>query len=64
MQDLIDALLPLGVSAFSTRNNGKPPIIIKGGFKGGKHILNGNVSSQYISSILMAAPYAENSVDL
>jgi len=64
MQDLIDALLPLGVSAFSTRNNGKPPIIIKGGFKGGKTYINGNVSSQYISSILMAAPYAENCVDL
>jgi 3-phosphoshikimate 1-carboxyvinyltransferase len=64
MQDLIDALRPLGVSAFSTRNNGKPPIIIKGGFKGGKTSINGNVSSQYISSILMAAPYAENCVDL
>ena len=64
MQNLLDALLPLGVSAFSTRNNGKPPIIIKGGFKGGKTSINGNVSSQYISSILMAAPYAENSVDL
>ena len=64
MQDLIDALQPLGVSAFSTRNNGKPPIIIKGGFKGGKTSINGNVSSQYISSILMAAPYAEKCVDL
>ncbi len=64
MQDLIDALIPLGVSAFSTRNNGKPPIIIKGGFKGGKTDIKGNVSSQYISSILMAAPYAEKCVDL
>ena len=64
MQDLIDALLPLGVSVFSTRNNGKPPIIIKGGFKGGETYINGNVSSQYISSILMAAPYAQNCVDL
>ena len=64
MQDLIDALIPLGVSAFSTRNNGKPPIIIKGGFEGGKTDIYGNVSSQYISSILMAAPYAEKCVDL
>ena len=64
MQDLIDALVPLGVSAFSTRNNGKPPIIIKGGFKGGNTYINGNISSQFISSILMAAPYAENCVDL
>jgi 3-phosphoshikimate 1-carboxyvinyltransferase len=64
MQDLIDALLPLGVSTFSTRKNGKPPIIIKGGFKGGETSINGNVSSQYISSIIMAAPYANDSVDL
>ena len=64
MQNLLDALIPLGVSAFSTRNNGKPPIIIRGGFKGGKTCINGNVSSQYVSSILMAAPYAETSVDL
>lgn len=64
MQDLLDALLPLGVSAFSTRNNGKPPIIVKGGFKGGNTNINGNVSSQFISSILMAAPYSEDAVNL
>src|SRR5664280_545338 len=64
MQDLLNALSPLGVSAFSTRNNGKPPIIVKGGFNGGETIINGNVSSQFISSILMAAPYSENPVDL
>jgi 3-phosphoshikimate 1-carboxyvinyltransferase len=64
MKDLIDALLPLGVTAISTRNNGKPPIIVKGGFKGGKTFINGNVSSQFISSIIMASPYAENPVDL
>ena len=64
MQDLLDALRPLGVSAFSTRNNGKPPIIIKSGFEGGKTSINGNVSSQFISSIIMASPYALNPVDL
>ena len=64
MQDLINALLPLGVSAISTRNNGKPPIIVKGGFNGGESFINGNVSSQFISSIIMAAPYADNPVDL
>lgn len=64
MQDLLDALQPLGVSAFSTRNNGKPPIIIKSGFEGGETSINGNVSSQFISSIIMASPYALNPVDL
>ncbi len=64
MKDLINALLPLGVNALSTRNNGKPPIIVRGGFSGGETFIKGNVSSQFISSIIMAAPYAENSVDL
>jgi 3-phosphoshikimate 1-carboxyvinyltransferase len=64
MQDLLDALLPLGVNVFSTRDNGKPPIIVKGGIDGGKSYINGNVSSQFISSIIMASPYAETPVDL
>lgn len=64
MQDLLDALSPLGVSAKSTRNNGKPPVIIEGGFNGGETSINGGVSSQFISSILMASPYAERAVDL
>jgi 3-phosphoshikimate 1-carboxyvinyltransferase len=64
MQDLLDALNGLSVTAFSTRNNGKPPICIKGGFKGGKTDIKGDVSSQFISSLLIASPYAENPVDI
>ena len=64
MQDLIQALQKLGVKLYSTRNNGKAPIIIKGGFTGGESSIKGNVSSQYISSILISAPYAENPVNL
>ncbi|AEG18322.1 3-phosphoshikimate 1-carboxyvinyltransferase [Methanobacterium paludis] len=64
MQDLLDSLKQLEVSAFSTRNNGMPPVIVKGGFKGGKTEIKGNVSSQFISSILIASPYAENAVNL
>lgn len=64
MQDLLDALSGLSVTAFSTRNNGKPPICIKGGFKGGKTDIKGDVSSQFISSLLIASPYAENPVDI
>lgn len=64
MQDLLDALSCLSVSAFSTRNNGKPPICIKGGFKGGETDIKGDVSSQFISSLLIASPYAENPVDI
>ena len=64
MQDLLDALHGLSVTAFSTRNNGKPPICIKGGFKGGKTDIRGDVSSQFISSLLIASPYARNPVDI
>ena len=45
MQDLIQALQKLGVSLYSTRNNGKAPIIIKGGLIGGESTIKGNVSS-------------------
>ncbi|MEN4006578.1 MAG: 3-phosphoshikimate 1-carboxyvinyltransferase [Methanobacteriaceae archaeon] len=64
MQDLLDALHGLSVTVFSTRNNGKAPICIKGGFKGGKTDIKGDVSSQFISSLLIASPYAENPVDI
>ena len=64
MQDLLDALEGLSIKAFSTKNNGKAPICIKGGFKGGKTDIKGNVSSQFISSLLIASPYAENPVDI
>ncbi|MEN6609983.1 MAG: 3-phosphoshikimate 1-carboxyvinyltransferase, partial [Methanoregulaceae archaeon] len=43
---------------------GCPPIRIDGRFNGGKIAIPGDVSSQFISSILLAAPYAEWEVDL
>jgi 3-phosphoshikimate 1-carboxyvinyltransferase len=64
MQDLLDSLHNLGVRAYSTRNNGLPPIVVKHGFKGGKTSIKGNVSSQYLSSLLISAPYAEDTVEV
>lgn len=64
MQDLIDALSNLGVDIVSSQSNGTPPIIVKGGFDGGQTDINGSVSSQFISSIIMAAPYSKNPVTL
>ena len=64
MQDLLDSLNMLGVKAYSTRRNGLPPMVITSGFPGGKGEIKGDVSSQYISSILLSAPYAQNPVDL
>ncbi|HIH61272.1 MAG TPA: 3-phosphoshikimate 1-carboxyvinyltransferase [Methanobacteriales archaeon] len=64
MQDLLDALRPLGVRAVSSRMNGRPPIIVKGGFKGGRTSIAGSVSSQFISSILIAGPLSEDGVEV
>jgi 3-phosphoshikimate 1-carboxyvinyltransferase len=64
MQHLLDALKPLGVDAVSSRADGKPPIIVKGGLKGGKTSIPGNVSSQFISSIIIAGALAEDPVEL
>lgn len=64
MQDLLDALKGLGVTAISLSGNGKPPICIKNGFKGGQTDIKGNISSQFISSLLITAPYAKEPVDI
>lgn len=64
MQALLDSLAKLGVQARSTRDNGRAPIIIENGFLGGSTSIRGDVSSQYISSILISAPYSQEGVEL
>ena len=64
MDLLIDALANLGVCSESVNGNGKAPIIIRPGYSGGETSIYGNVSSQYISSILVSAPLGEKSVTL
>jgi len=63
ISDLLDALNPLGIRAESINSNGCPPLrIASGTFKGGETELAGNKSSQYFSSIMLAAPYAKHDV--
>lgn len=60
MQPLLTALTELGVKCWSTRLNGKPPIIVQGGgIKGGTAVIRGDISSQFISSLLISTPKAE-----
>jgi 3-phosphoshikimate 1-carboxyvinyltransferase len=59
---LLDALEQLGVQTQS--KNGYPPITVKGKMKGGEAEIRGDISSQFISSIILAAPYAVNPVAL
>ncbi len=61
---LADALRTLGGSVDFLKNPGFPPVRVGGKMKGGKVTIDGSVSSQFISSILMAAPYAERDVDV
>ena len=57
MQPLLDALEQLGVK--TTSNEGKAPVTVQGPMKGGVCSIRGDVSSQFISGLLIAAPLAE-----
>ena len=56
---LLSALNDLGVNAFSVRGNGKAPLVVQGRMKGGVAKMNGSVSSQFLSALLIASPLAE-----
>ncbi|MDO5850628.1 MAG: 3-phosphoshikimate 1-carboxyvinyltransferase [Methanobacteriaceae archaeon] len=64
MGPLLDALNTLGVETVSINNNDKAPLTIKPGFKGGNVSILGNMSSQFISSILISAPLSDEGVEL
>ncbi len=57
---LLNALNDLGAVTFSTRNNGMAPIVVRGKMKGGNVKIDGSISSQFISALLIACPLAEN----
>ena len=58
--DLITALRSAGAEVKELEAPGFLPLAIKaGGFRGGKIEVAGENSSQYVSSLLLAAPYAE-----
>jgi len=60
VQDLLDALIQMGASTHSVNNNGCPPVAIKGGdLKSGKISINCETSSQYLSAILLIAPFTK-----
>jgi len=57
---LLNALNDLGSEAFSTRGNGMAPIVVRGKMRGGRVYIDGSISSQFISALLIACPLAEN----
>jgi len=65
MGPLIDALKEIGVNVWSTRLNGLPPIIVEGGsIKGEKTKIDGSVSSQFITALLMMSPKTKNGLTI
>lgn len=59
IEDLLIALRILGVNARSENSNGCPPVIIESkGLQGGQVRIRGDVSSQFLSGLLLAAPFA------
>lgn len=63
MGPIIDALRQLGVECESS--NGNPPLKIEGGMlEGGKVEIPGDVSSQFISGLLLALPLAKKDSEI
>lgn len=61
--DLVDALTRLGAKLETT--NDCPPVKIKAtGLPGGKTKIAANISSQFLSALLMVAPYAKFPIEL
>ncbi|WP_343190144.1 3-phosphoshikimate 1-carboxyvinyltransferase [Buchnera aphidicola (Mollitrichosiphum nigrofasciatum)] len=61
---LVDALRQGGAVINYVNNSNYPPILINGGFEGGEIFLNGNISSQFLSALLIAAPMAKKNTKI
>ena len=61
MKPLLDSLESLGAKCIS--DDGKPPVTISGTIKGGKVDIMGDISSQFVSALLIA-PRLKNGLEL
>lgn len=63
--DLLNALTLLGVTARSQFENGHLPVIVRAdGIEGGKTRLDASKSSQFLTSLMLIAPYAKNGMEI
>jgi 3-phosphoshikimate 1-carboxyvinyltransferase len=63
--DLLDALNQLGAHAVSENSDKCPPVVVHAnGLPGGTATVRGDISSQFLSGLLMAAPGAQAAVEL
>ncbi|MFH1647298.1 MAG: 3-phosphoshikimate 1-carboxyvinyltransferase [Chloroflexota bacterium] len=64
VRSLVEALMKLGVKC-DMAGKTTPPVTVTGGtLKGGLTELPGNISSQFISALLLIAPFAEKEVSI
>ncbi len=63
--DLVDALRQLGADIEYLKDENYPPLKITGtGLQGGEVSIKGNISSQFLTALLMAAPYAKDDLTI
>jgi 3-phosphoshikimate 1-carboxyvinyltransferase len=60
IEHLVESLTQLGATITYLEIPGKLPIEVQGKLQGGRVEVNASRSSQFISSLLLSAPYAEN----
>ena len=63
IRDLVDSLTQLGTKLKPT-NNCPPVKITANGLPGGKTTIAGDISSQFLSALLMVAPYAQTPIEV
>jgi 3-phosphoshikimate 1-carboxyvinyltransferase len=62
---LVDALRQAGAEIRYLENEGYPPLkIVANGLKGGRVEIDGAISSQFLTALLMAAPLAKEQMDI
>jgi 3-phosphoshikimate 1-carboxyvinyltransferase len=65
VQPLLDGLRRLGVETSTENDTGYPPVTVHGGgIRGGRATFVDPESSQYLSSILISAPYGDRDVEI
>jgi len=65
IDDLVRALEKLGAACRIEGRDGCPPVrVAGGGLRGGEAVIDARRSSQYVSAVLLAAPYASEEVIL
>jgi 3-phosphoshikimate 1-carboxyvinyltransferase len=61
---LVSALREVGGEVRYIGKEGYPPLRVAGALKGGEAVVDGSISSQFISALLMAAPCGEGDISL